>query len=462
MPTNPPKGQASTSRKHLARQQREQRQTRIIVGVAAVVLVLVVAVIAYGIINEKYLRWQRAVVVVNGERISVNQWRAYTKYYRNNLIQQADRAYQLVSMFGGDQNALNTFGGQLVQISQELDAERAGETALNQLVNDTLIRQEAKKRGISVSPEEIEAGVQEAMGYYANGTPTPTPTMPSRATSTLSPTQLALIPPTPTASPTATVGATEAVTATEAVAATPTAEPTLVPTPVITQTATPSPTPTPYTFEAYQQAYATLIANLTTDEITEETIRRVIESRLIQEKLQKEVLGEVDCNDEQVRVQHILVPEEALAFNLLERIKGGEDWATLASKYSTDEGNKDQSGDLGWVSKGDMVPEFEAAAFALSEPGELSEPVQTQFGWHIIRLVAKENRPLSATACTQLADRKFSEWVEGIRADASVDIKDFWRELVPLQPILPSEIQELVNKLSRPQDLPPEFTPPQP
>ncbi len=117
MPTNPPKGQASTSRKHLARQQREQRQTRIIVGVAAVVLVLVVAVIAYGIINEKYLRWQRAVVVVNGERISVNQWRAFTKYYRNNVMHIFALPALLASFF---QNASRISRAQILSYSEAL------------------------------------------------------------------------------------------------------------------------------------------------------------------------------------------------------------------------------------------------------------------------------------------------------------------------------------------------------
>ncbi|MCC7130877.1 MAG: peptidylprolyl isomerase [Anaerolineae bacterium] len=441
MPPKPDKSQAGVSRKRQDRMHREQQQTRWIVIGSIAVLVLVIGTILYGILDENYLRWQRAVATVNGERISTNEFRAFTRYYRNNLIQQANRAYQLTNMFRGDPNALQSFGGQLVELAQELDVYRAGNQALSQLIDDRLIRQEAKKRGISISPEELEAAVQEALDYYAGGTPTPTSTTAPLATSTLSATQLALIPPTPTVTPTA------AITETAQLTQTATAEPTIIPNPVITQTATPLPTATPYTLEAYQSVYATLIANLGADDIPESVVRHVIESRLIQEKLQEQVIGPVDCVEEQVRAQHILVPEEGLAYSLLERIKQGEDWSKLAAQFSTDESNKDQGGDLGWFSKDQMVPEFAEAAFALNEPGELSQPVQTQFGWHLIRLVGKEVRPLSASACEQLKASKFQEWVDGVRAESTVVIKDFWQEVVPLKPALPADIQDVVNQL---------------
>jgi len=456
MPPKPPKSQASATRKHQNRLHREQQQTRWIVISSIAVLVLVVGTIIYGILDENYFRWQRSVATVNGERISANEFRDFTKYYRNNLIQQANRAYQLANMFSGDPNALRSFGGQLVQISQELDTYRAGNQALSQLINDRLIRQEAKKRGIKISSEELETAVQEALEYYAAGTPTPAPTAASLATSTLSATQLALIPPTPTVTP------TTAVTNTAALTQTATAAPTLAPTPVISQTATPLPTATPYTLEAYQSVYATLIANMATDEIPESVLRHVIESRLIQEQLQEQVIGPVECVEEQVRAQHILVPEEALAFSLLERIKQGEDWSTLASKFSTDESNKDQGGDLGWFSKDQMAPEFAEAAFALNEPGQLSQPVQTQFGWHLIRLVGKETRPLSASACEQLKATKFQGWVDGVRAESAIVIKDFWQEIVPLKPILPTDIQDVVNQLAGASEAPFAITTPIP
>jgi parvulin-like peptidyl-prolyl isomerase len=447
MSKNPPKSQANLSRKHQDRLHREQTQTRWIIIVSVVVLVLVVAIIGYGILEQRYFRWQRAVAIVNGQKISANEFRAFTKYYRNSLIQQADRTFQLASMFSGDPNAMSSFGEQLVQLSDELETFRAGNQALDQLINDKIIRQQAEERGITISPEDLEKAVQEALQYYTEGTPTPTPTFAPDPTSTLSATQLAMIPPTPTTAPTEAITATEGTTTTEPISATLTVEPTLEPTQVITQTPTPRPTATPFTFEAYQGAYATLIANLETIEIPEETIRYVIESRLIQQKLQEQVIGSVDCTDEQVWAQHILVADESLAKEIRQRLEDGEDWSSLAAEYSTDSSNKDQGGDLGWFGKGRMVAEFEEAAFSLTEPGQISEPVKSQFGWHIIRLVGRENRPLSASECSQLPDQKFAEWVQGIRDSSEVEIKDFWQEIVPLNPTLSSDIQQAVQGL---------------
>jgi len=89
----------------------------------------------------------------------------------------------------------------------------------------------------------------------------------------------------------------------------------------------------------------------------------------------------------EVRASHILVPTEKLANKIMKKINAGKDFAQLAKKYSEcPSGNN--GGDLGFFSRGKMVPEFENAAFNM-EIGQVSTPVKTQFGYHLIKVTAK-------------------------------------------------------------------------
>lgn len=91
----------------------------------------------------------------------------------------------------------------------------------------------------------------------------------------------------------------------------------------------------------------------------------------------------------EVHARHILVEKEEDAKKALARVKGGEDFAKVATELSKDPGAK--GGDLGWFTKDRMVPEFADAAFRL-EPGQLSEPVKSQFGWHVIKVEEKRTK----------------------------------------------------------------------
>lgn len=90
-----------------------------------------------------------------------------------------------------------------------------------------------------------------------------------------------------------------------------------------------------------------------------------------------------------IHAKHILVDNRSKALKIIENLKEGANFESQAKKHSKCPSG-DSGGDLGWFGKGKMVKLFEQAAFKLNK-GEVSEPVRTQFGWHIIKVIDKEN-----------------------------------------------------------------------
>ncbi|MEA1831065.1 peptidylprolyl isomerase [Methylobacterium durans] len=97
--------------------------------------------------------------------------------------------------------------------------------------------------------------------------------------------------------------------------------------------------------------------------------------------------------EEEIHARHILVDNEGDAKKISERIKGGEDFAKVAAEASKDPGSKTEGGDLGWFTKERMVAPFAEAAFKLPV-GQVSDPVKTQFGWHVIKVEEKRTKPI--------------------------------------------------------------------
>jgi peptidyl-prolyl cis-trans isomerase C len=129
---------------------------------------------------------------------------------------------------------------------------------------------------------------------------------------------------------------------------------------------------------------------------------------------------------DEVHARHILVGSEEEARAVIERLDDGEDFAEVAAESSIGPSGPD-GGDLGWFRHGDMVPEFSDAAFAL-EPGQVSGPVQSPFGWHVIRV--EERRAAQAPTLEEIApqleaqivEQRVYDRIDALRENAAIEI----------------------------------------
>lgn len=199
---------------------------------------------------------------------------------------------------------------------------------------------------------------------------------------------------------------------------------------------------------------------LTTQNVTVDAVKKDMEEQLLRRQLMKqEIFDKVRVNpkeyqtfyeknkdkyreEEQVHARHILIKvapdatqgdEDKLkkrADDALKRAKKGEDFANLAKEFSED-GSKDKGGDLGFFARGQMVEEFEAAAFA-TKPGQVSDLVRTQFGYHIIKV--EEHKPAKTLSFEEAQDQveedvrreytfaRYQEYVGGLRNKANIEV----------------------------------------
>ncbi|HQM55136.1 MAG TPA: peptidylprolyl isomerase, partial [Anaerolineaceae bacterium] len=254
--------------------------------------------------------------------------------------------------------------------------------------------------------------------------------------STMSAQQLAIITITPTPSPEPTATSEPTATADPSLA-TPTVEDS-TPTSVPTATQIP-PTPTAYTRDGFKQLFNQMLTSINEQfPFTEADFRAYVKSLLLNQKVYEAVTKDIPREQEMVWARHILVASEEEANAVIERLKKGEDFGTLAAELSTDTSSGVNGGDLGWFSRGQMVEPFETAAYAL-KIGEISQPVKSDFGFHVIQLLGKEVRALSDSQWETLKQKAFTDFIEAAKADIKIEKKDVWASVVPNTPAIPAQ-----------------------
>jgi parvulin-like peptidyl-prolyl isomerase len=370
---------AAPSRRQQSKWQREQHQQHRLFIAVGVLLVVVLGIFLGGLYYDNVVRANEVIAQIGPDTVTAAQLLGDVRPAAKSLDAQAKQ-------FGGGTN-----------IAQYVDQQKRSlpDQTLSDTIDKRLIQQEAARRGISVSPTELDDKERQTVAdFQAVSNPSPTP----EALST----------------PDTAVAADAAATAV----------PTEVPTPAALASPPPRTTPTAVpTLDATGYAPA-LQQLLDKNSLAEPDFRDRLLQSMLREKLQTAIGAEqVPDTQEQVHARHILVATQEQADAILAQLQAGADFATLASQQSTDPGSKDKGGDLGWFGKGVMDPPFEAAAFAL-QPGQLSAVVQGANGYHIIQLLERDPaRAIPADQLTSQRQKAFTDWLASRRSSPDVKLQ---------------------------------------
>jgi len=415
--------------RHQSRAHKEANTQRIVVIGIAIVGALVAFLMVGAVVNETLIRPRQVAFTVNDTKI--------TQQFFSDMLR-----IRYTYLFG------TATPEEVATQQQGFSTLSFAEQIREALITQTLIEQKAAEAGIVVTDEEAMEQIELGFGYDAGDpepTSTPAPTVtPTSADPTATSTYVMTLTPTPTSTlepgvtPTATpVGPTPV----------PSATPTFPPVPTGLPTAT-----APNLSESeFTDQFDRLVENFTTTTgIPAERVKKVLlwdaRQALLQERLSK-ALVEVDTMTYDALVGHILVnvapdapPEQVqegkvLIEAVLFQITNGDlTFEEAAARYTGDT-NGPRGGELGWLSPDPSLglPEFFEVVKSLPI-GEVSEPVFTLYGWHLIKVYDRVERPATAEEQQAQRDAGFQKLQDTWRAEAVVDLPQNWEDSLPELP----------------------------
>jgi foldase protein PrsA len=363
------------TRKQVSRREKERRQRLMLIGVAIAVGCLILAILGYGAYQEYVGKPSAPVATVNGVPISTLTYQKRVLLKRMELRSQMANLQLQLSLLDPEEAAFyaGLIEQQIRNLEDALDILNS-EVPLEGLIEEELIRQAAQEQGVVVSPEELDRQIEENFGYFREQ-------------------------PTPAPSPTSVITATTGITPTEA--------------------------PTPMTRAGFDELYGDYLGRLQEEAgVSKEDYREFVRTEMLWERMTELIGQQVSTTEPHVRARHILLDTEEEAEAVLERLQEGEDFEVLAREVSTDTMSAELGGDLGWFPKGKMDAAFEEVAFNLPV-GEISEVVETRYGFHIILVEERdENRELDSATLDQRKQEAFEVWLADLKAKA--EIEKFW------------------------------------
>ncbi|MFN2146360.1 MAG: peptidylprolyl isomerase, partial [Anaerolineales bacterium] len=356
-----------------------------------------------GILINTVIIPNSTIVTINGQEIKTGDFQTRVQMERDRLVNEYNSiqayAYQIE-----DATQQQTYLYYLSQIEAQLEPNSLGETVLNQMIDEVFIINEAESRGITVTDEEVDDYYYSLFGYYPNGVPTPTVSE-VLPTSTMSPTQLALITPTP-----GSADDSGAVT-----------------------TVGEQPQPTSVSQEDFETSREGYLDRMKAYGVDEDYFRNLIRIQLFRDKLNEDLAKGITAPpQEQVWARHILVDDLETANTLLDELNNGGDFGEMAAEYNPDSTSA-TGGDLGWFGRGQMIPEFEDAAFS-GEVGDIVGPVETQYGFHLIQIIGKQEVPADQATIDNLVFTALTDLLNAAKENADIVFADNWINRTPTEP----------------------------
>lgn len=454
-PEKKPAGNPNAARRVAARKLREEEQQRLVLIVTAAAIGLALLAVLGGVLYDQLWLPSRPVARVGSAELSR---RTYWEERRASLARQVVQNFQLLALFGGNAQFAQQFQGQSPVINQQVASIRSAEVdtaTVGEWEARQVKEQGAAGMGISASDDEVRQAMARDLGV------------------------IFLPPPTEPITPTAEAAATTApVTATAEITPTaggPTATPAATATPAPSET--PPPTPAPAEAgtqvdqildEIYRRFEIELAASGTDPELTKDDFRAALSDQYREQVLTEKVQAELvkaegfafASEPTRVGARQVLVavtpPEGATQEQIdaafaeakaeadaiaAELRSAGADFAAVAAESSDDPGSREQGGDLGTFDRNGSAdsgvtypPELVEQAFTL-EQGTISDPIRTQFGWHIIEVTSRDV-PSEEQQLREARTEAFDTWVEEQRA--ALEIARF-PEPSPTPSVAPTE-----------------------
>lgn len=409
------------SRKEVLLHRKHAQQTRQIrIGVAIVAGLLLLVFVAAAV-NELVIAPNRPVAIVKGEEISLSEWQDRVRFERAQRIILLNNQLEA---FQGNVGIVQQFAGQA--INDLLQTELLGQNALNQMIDEVIIKQAAEERGITVTDADVDKEIGRTFNFFDGELPTPLPT----ATAT--------VEPTPSITPIPTAVITDVL---------PTNTP--LPTATVGPTNTPPPTATPVSSEAFQQEFSDLIAAFEDLGVSEAQYREIVRTQIYRQRLIEALDEEQNLSTEAEQVSFFILQfnteEEA---NEAAALMDASDYLTVWNEIRSQSadpasGSTAQASEILWrtadATASSLGSEVAAAAFELpiGTPSDvISRVVDAETTrYYLIQVSGREVRPLSDSEFQTVELENLAAFIDS-QLTGNLTLTEYDRGRTPTSPVL--------------------------